>query len=144
MGLRGTNAVIEPDLPGAFLTRDPYELLKEGPIPDVPVVLGAVAEEGAFFLGGFHFLGFGNQSVVNSTLNNPQWMREEMLKELLRTFRFREESGNVAVEEALALAFTPDENRLDFDQISTGLRDVSRADSPEILAILKSPTTGVN
>ena len=123
-GLAGTNAVVEPDIPGAFLTRDPYELLVEGNYPDVPVVLGANAEEGLFFLGGFYFLSFGNHFVINKTLNSPTWMREELFKGLMTTYKFPQGSGNVGVEEALALTFVPDDNRLDFVPMGDGLVDV--------------------
>ena len=49
ISLAETNAVVEPHIEGTFLTKDPYEVLKEGNYPDMPVILGAVAKDEAFF-----------------------------------------------------------------------------------------------
>jgi len=59
--LSGTVPVIEPDLPGAFLTQEPVDIIRSGNIPDVPVIYGANREDGAFVIAGFHFIGFGKK-----------------------------------------------------------------------------------
>lgn len=47
--------VIEPDLPGAFLTKHPIDLLRNNEVNDIPVIMGITSKEGAFRTSGQFF-----------------------------------------------------------------------------------------
>lgn len=121
--LLGTSPVVEPDLPGAFITEDPYKIMTSGYIPDVPVIMGATAEEGVLFLGGLHFLGFGNKQNRNNTIENPVWLREGMINTLLSTYELDPLTSS-AIEETIALTYLPDINRLNYTEARAGLVDM--------------------
>jgi len=85
--------------------------------------MGCTAEEGALFLGGLHFLGFGSTNNSHNTVENPIWIRENMINQLLSTYELDPKTSS-PIEESVALAFLPDTNRLNFTEVRAGLVDM--------------------
>ncbi|CAG7838019.1 unnamed protein product [Allacma fusca] len=116
MELPSSTPVIEPNLPGAFITEDPYKLLTQGDLPDVPVILGGCLNEGSFVLGGFYFL-----SLANSTrIEDPFYIHEDLIPDLLSTYQITD----AAVAETIALGFMPGSRRDNFTEIQPNLNDM--------------------
>ena len=111
--------MIEPDLPGAVITRDPMVLLKEADIPDVPILIGANLHEGSYALGLIYAAKLGPDNLVN----DPVWMRDELIPALLQTFG-TSQSASHSFSEAIALAFMPGFTRENFTEIMPHIVDV--------------------
>jgi carboxylesterase type B len=120
LGLGFTTPTVEPDLPGAFITKEPLALLTEGDIPDVPVVLGATLHEGSYMLGLLYKAFLGHDGRVNDT----EWMRNDLIPSLLSVFDVRESLGGGAVAETTALAYMPGRKRENFTEIMPNLVDM--------------------
>lgn len=120
--LHGTTPVVEGNVPGAFLPDDPLKLLMEGPLPQVPVMLGTVQHEGILPLAGAHFLVLH----PNGLLNDTDYMQDYLLGDLLKTYGVNERQDGASISQSLALAFLPAEkDRTNFTEIQYELLDVS-------------------
>lgn len=114
--------MIEGDVPGAFLPDDPLKLLLEGPLPQVPVMLGSVQHEGILPLAGAHFLVLNPKGL----LNNTEYMQDYLLGDLLRTYGVNERQDGASISQSMALGFlSPDKDRTNFTEIQYELLDVS-------------------
>ena len=113
--------VVEPDVPGAFLSREPLALLKEGSFPQIPVMLGAVQHEGSAILGAAYAFNLGK----TEQLEDANFVREELLPILLKALGTDETIGTGApISQSLALAFLPGYHRDNFTEITDGLVDM--------------------
>lgn len=119
--LAGSTPVIEGNVPGAFLPDDPLKLLTEGPLPNVPVLLGTVQHEGILPLAGSHFLVLNPQGLLNDTA----YLRERFMSELLTTWGVDETGNGASVSQSLALGYLhPGANKANFTEIQYELLDV--------------------
>lgn len=118
--LPANSPVIEGNVPGAFLPDDPLTLLLEGPLPNVPVVMGAVQNEGTLPVAGFYYLTLERQDYIH----DPVYMREQLLGELLAAYGADDHHGGASLSQSVALAFLPDSDRTDFDSMVYELIDL--------------------
>lgn len=120
LGLEFQTPTIEPDLPGAFITKEPIELLQNGSIPDVPVVLGTTLHEGSYVLGLLYQAKIGPDNLTD----DADWMRNDLIPNLLGTFGVDDSLGAGAISESVALAFMPGSTRENFTEIMPNLVDM--------------------
>ncbi|CAL8121574.1 unnamed protein product [Orchesella dallaii] len=124
MVLSGSTPCIEGDIPGAFLPDEPLKLLLEGPLPDVPVMLGTVQHEGTLPLIAAYFLKLGPEGLVNDT----QYVRDYLVGDMLATYGVNERRDGGSVSQALAAGyFPPGVNRQNFTEMQYHLMDMLSA-----------------
>jgi len=124
--LSGSTPAIEGNVPGAFLPDDPLKLMLEGPLPDVPVMLGSVQHEGILPLAACHYLIL--QPNETECLNNRTYMRDFFLGDLLTTYNVNERKDGASVSQSMAVGFLrPGSNRTDFTDIQYELLDMVSA-----------------
>jgi carboxylesterase type B len=121
LGFEATAPVIEPDLPGAFLSQDPLKILQEGEIPNVPVMLGAVQHEGSAILAAAYSLAWG----PSGDADDPDFIHEKMMPSLLNALGVNElTTGGAPISQSLILAYLPDSPRTNFTEIGAGVTDM--------------------
>ena len=123
--LSGSTPAIEGNIPGAFLPDDPLHLMSEGPLPDVPVLLGTTQHEGILPLAAGHYLVL--QKKEEETLKNRTYMRDYFLGDLLTTYKVDDRKDGASVSQSMAVGFLrPGCNRTDFSDMQYELLDVSQ------------------
>jgi carboxylesterase type B len=116
-----TAPVIEPDLPGAFLTEDPLKILEEGDIPNIPIMLGTCQHEGSAVLGAAYSLNWG----PGGEAEDPEFIRNKMMPTLLNALGINElTTGGAPISQSLTLAYLPDSPRNNFSEIGAGVTDM--------------------
>jgi len=110
------------NVPGAFLTADPLELLQNGDVADIPVVLGSLQHEGTLPLAGFHYLVL----EPNGWIYDPDYIHDKLFSDLLVQYGANDDQGGAVLSQMAALAFVPSGNpRTNFTEIMYGVMDVS-------------------
>lgn len=120
LGLGFVTPTIEPDLPGAFITEEPMDLLTHGDIPNVPVMLGTNLHEGSYVLGLLYQAKIGPEDLAD----DPVWMRNEIIPALLGAFGVDDTIGDGTISETIALAYMPGMTRENFTEIMPNLVDM--------------------
>ncbi|ODN05232.1 Carboxylesterase 4A [Orchesella cincta] len=114
--------VVEPKLPGAFITEDPVKILKNGDISSkVPIMLGANKHDGSFILANMYLAKLGPEKLAE----NSEYMRWELVPNLLRFFRVEEDVADRHVSATVEMAYLPEVNRSSWNESMPGLVDVS-------------------
>jgi len=121
LGLATVTPTIEPDLAGAFIAEDPQTLMETGDIPDVPLMLGTTLHEGSYVLAELWLAKLGPENLTD----DAEWLREQMIPSLLKTFGVTEGPGSSAVSQSVSLAYLSGSLRNNWDDLMPGLVDVS-------------------
>lgn len=89
---------MEGNVPGAFLPDDPVKLLREGPLPDVPILMGSVQHEGTLATSVVHYLVLGPSGVLNDT----RYVREDLVANVLKTWGVDETKNGGSISQSMA------------------------------------------
>jgi carboxylesterase type B len=74
-----------------FLAEEPLKILKEGRQAPVPLVLGATRHDGSYPLDDLYL----DYLLPSGKLDDPEYVRNDMLREMLETMRIKDESGGL-------------------------------------------------
>ncbi|CAL8131722.1 unnamed protein product [Orchesella dallaii] len=111
--------VVEPILPGAFITEEPVNIMKNGDMSNVPIMIGATKHDGSFILANLYLAKLGPEKLDE----NPDYMRVELIPNLLRFFRVTEDEADKDVSATVQLAYFPEVNRSSWNDTMPGLVD---------------------
>lgn len=117
----GVAPVVEPDLPGAFITKSPAELIESGEADKMPIIIGTTKHDGSFTLGFLHLAYFGLLNLDK----DPVYMKNQIVPDLLRLFRIKEDKGSKVISSTAELAYLHDVDRSSWNASMPGLVDVN-------------------
>jgi len=113
--------VIEPDLPGAFISKDPLYYFRDGEAANVPVMLGANQHEGSAILAAAYVVSL----QYGGKLDDPIFVRDELLPTLLKAIGTDESTQGMPLSQQLAILYFPEGSQRDnFTEITDGLVDM--------------------
>lgn len=115
-----TTPVVEPNLPGAFITEEPTKIMESGDLPQIPVMLGATKHDGSFILAPLYLVKFGPQNLDT----NPEYMKTQIVTDFLKFFQIQEDYGNAGAAASIGLTYFPEANRSSWNESMPGLVDV--------------------
>lgn len=102
---------------------EPLELLENGLVENVPVMMGANQHEGSFLLGVAYALRLG----WNNTLDDPVYVHQKLVGDLLATWGVYEKTNGASMSQALLAGWVPQDNlRNNFTTMQYELIDVGR------------------
>lgn len=120
MGFRGAAPVVQDEgLKAALVTKHPKKYYEDGDVNDVPLFIGANKHEGAFVFGIMYW----EFLIPNHRLEDAEYLREDMMKDLLLTFGIEDPSNGIG--EALKDDYVGGRDLADFENATPGLVDLA-------------------
>lgn len=112
--------VVEPKLPGAFISEEPEVLMRTGDIPDIPVIIGANKHDGSFILGILYF----SKLAPKNLHKNGTYLKQDFVPDLLKFAEVKEESGGRGEASSLEMTYLVGVNRSNWKESMPGLVDL--------------------